>query len=141
MKHQKHQLHGFHTEKRKQRELLKEKLKEESEEVQLVLDNIASALGGYAALTPQQKVLLDLLGMDLVLLCIARGFFLEDPSHILNRRKRAFTPLVGEQLRVSAHLQSVLMALGLERKPQVIESLASIIASRPRPETRTEAQG
>ncbi len=57
---------------------------------------------------------------------------------ILNRRKSKLLPLVGERMRMSEVLARQLQALGLERKPKPVPSLAEYLEQRQR---EREGQG
>jgi hypothetical protein len=59
-----------------------------------------------------------------VLLAVADGWLQEHARKVVNRRKRAFVPLVEQRLRVASHLAGVLAQLGLERRVRELPSLS-----------------
>jgi len=86
---------------------------------------VTQDLGGD--LSAAQKTLLDVAGTDLILLSCADSWLQAHPERILNRRKGSFVPLVAERVRVAAHLQSLLTALGLERRAVPTLTLAQLM--------------
>lgn len=119
---------------------------------------VASDLGGEAELSQQQRTLLDVAAQDVVLLQVADSWLQEHAGSVVNKRRRAFVPLVEQRLRVAAHLAGLLKDLGLERKAKPVPTLAEYLQTRsygstgangspdgaqaqPEPERPTEAQG
>jgi len=99
---------------------------------------VTQDLGGD--LSAAQKTLLDVAGTDLILLSCADSWLQAHPERILNRRKGSFVPLVAERVRVAAHLQIVLTALGLERRAPRTLTLSQILGSGPPKESQVDGE-
>lgn len=95
--------------------------------IKLWTQQVTADLGGD--LSAQQRTLVDIAAVDMALLAVADAWLKENAGQVVNRRKRAFVPLVAERLRVVQHLSDVLVQLGLERKVEP-PSLASHLANR-----------
>jgi hypothetical protein len=87
-------------------------------------------LGGEADLSQAERTLLDVAAQDVVLLAVADGWLRENAAGVVNRRKRAFVPLVEQRLRVATHLADQLKLLGLRRRAKPVPSLREILALR-----------
>lgn len=119
---------------------------------------VAADLGGEAMLSQQQRTLLDVAAQDVVLLQVADSWLREHSGAVINKRRRAFVPLVEQRLRVAAHLAGLLKDLGLDRKAKPVPTLQEYFSKRsngareatgaqdgpggqPSAEAPTEAQG
>jgi hypothetical protein len=91
---------------------------------------VAADLGGAELLSQAQRTLLDVAAQDVVLLSVADAWLREAAHGIINRRRRAFVPLVEQRLRVASHLAGLLETLGLKRVVKDVPSLAEYL-SRP----------
>lgn len=92
--------------------------------------DVAADLGGEAELSRAKLTLLDIAAQDVVLLAVADGWLQEHAREVVNRRKRAFVPLVEQRLRVASHLADVLKQLGLERAQREVPSLRQYLSTR-----------
>lgn len=90
--------------------------------------SVASDLGGEDLLSRAQQTLLDVAAQDVVLLTVADSWLREISSGIINRRKRAFVPLVEQRLRVASHLAGLLETLGLKRVAKEVPTLRELLA-------------
>jgi hypothetical protein len=91
---------------------------------------VAVDLGGEAVLSRAELTLLDIAAQDIVLLSVADSWLRENAAGIINRRRRAFVPLVEQRLKVATHLAGLLETLGLKRAVKDVPSLAQLLASR-----------
>lgn len=97
---------------------------------------VASDLGGQDVLSQAQRTLLDVAAQDVVLLSVADTWLRENASGIINRRRRAFVPLVEQRLRVASHLAGLLETLGLKRVAKPVPSLGEYLSRRSAPPGR-----
>jgi hypothetical protein len=91
---------------------------------------VAEDLGGEAVLSQAQRTLLEAAAVDVVLLNVADTWLRENASSVVNKRKRAFVPLVEQRLRVATHLAGLLETLGLKRVVRDVPRLSEYLASR-----------
>jgi len=101
---------------------------------------IESDLGGEAQLSRAQQTLLDLAARDVVLLMQADAFLLELGPGVVNRRRRAYVPLVAQRQAVASHLAEMLKTLGLRRHAREAPRLAAVMGRTSTPAT-PEDQG
>ena len=103
-------------------------------------DELLAALGGPGNVSPQKTALVDLAARTRALIDHADAFLLGEPS-ILNRRKKAFLPIVAQRQSLCDSLARLLGQLGLERVPRAIKPLAEYIRdhdSRQKPQRDEE---
>jgi hypothetical protein len=81
-------------------------------------------------LSAQERTLLDVAAVDMALLAVADAWLKDNAGAIVNRRRRAFVPLVAERLRVASHLAEVLKLLGVKRRPRPIPSLREYLEAK-----------
>jgi hypothetical protein len=81
-------------------------------------------------LSAQERTLLDVAAVDMVLLAVADAWLRENAAKVVNKRRRAFVSLVEQRLRVATHLADQLRLLGLKRVPKPLPSLSELLARR-----------
>jgi hypothetical protein len=89
---------------------------------------VAEDLGGDVTLSQAQRTLLEAAAVDVVLLGVADAWLRENASSVVNKRKRAFVPLVEQRLRVATHLAGLLETLGLKRVPKPVPTLGELMS-------------
>ena len=101
--------------------------------------DLAADLGGFDALSTQQRALLDEAVKLKLMLDAVDAWVLAQPS-LIDKRKRALLPVVRERLALVGQLQSLLRDLGLERRPKDPLDLTAYMAGKaPTPPTATTA--
>ena len=90
---------------------------------------VEADLGGEETLSRAQRTLLDLAAQDLVLFCLADAWLRQNSNALINRKRRAFAPLVEQQLKVATHLRGLLVDLGLKRVPKDLPSLGDVFGA------------
>lgn len=91
--------------------------------------DVASDLGGEETLSRAQRTLLDLASQDVVLVSLADAWMRENSNALINRKRRAFAPLVEQQLKVATHLRGLLVDLGLRRVPKELPTLGEVFGA------------
>lgn len=92
-------------------------------------EKLLAALGGPENVSPQKAALVEMAARTRALIDHADAYLLAQGS-IINRRKRAFVPLVSQRQTLCDSLARLLSQLGLERVPRHVESLTEYISSR-----------
>ena len=90
---------------------------------------LADDLGGFDALSTQQRALLDEAVKLKLMLDAVDAWVLTQPS-LVNKAKRSLYPIVRERLALVGQLQSLLRDLGLERRPKDPLDLTAYLAGK-----------
>lgn len=92
-------------------------------------NDLLAALGGSENVTPQKMALVDLACRTKALLDHADAYLLTQRS-IINRRKKAFLPIVAQRQTLVGSLSSLLGQIGLERQEKPVKPLSDYINER-----------
>jgi hypothetical protein len=90
-------------------------------------DELITDLGGKAAVSAQQRALIDLATRTKLYLDTLDAWLMEQPSLVVTKR-RAVVPVLRERQQLADALARNLLALGLERKSRPVQSLAEYVA-------------
>jgi hypothetical protein len=91
---------------------------------------VATDLGGEVEMSQAERTLLDVAAQDVVLLTVADSWLREHAESIVNKRKRAFVPLVEQRLRVASHLAELLKTLGLKRRAKPVKTFRELLEAK-----------
>jgi hypothetical protein len=91
--------------------------------------SVIKDLGGEAAISAQQKALLDVLIRTKIMLDSLDAYILSQPS-LVNRRNRSVLPVVRERQSLANSFLEHLAMLGLKRVPKPAPTLAEFVAQR-----------
>jgi hypothetical protein len=81
-------------------------------------------------LSSQERTILDVAAVDMALLAVADAWLKENAGRVVNKRRRAFVPLVEQRLRVASHLAELLKTLGIKRVAKQVPTLGAYLAER-----------
>src|SRR5262249_17392392 len=88
---------------------------------------LVSALGGEADLSPQRRPLIDMAVRAALLLDHVDAWLFEQES-LVNKRTRALLPVLTQRQALADHLARLLDRLGLDRVPRYVQGLHEILA-------------
>lgn len=91
-------------------------------------DALATDLGGDTALSAQQRLVLDMVTMDKMLIDSIETYLLSQKS-VVNRRKKAAYPILLQLAQLKDSMTRRLIALGLERKGKPPVRLHDILSA------------
>src|SRR6266481_4513987 len=100
-------------------------------------EQLIADLGGVDALSAQKLALVNLAATTRALIDHADNWLLTQPS-IINKRRKAFVPIVAQRTALCDSLSRLLAHLGLERQQKPIKSLRQHIAERDREKEASE---
>src|SRR6266481_1001122 len=100
-------------------------------------EQLITDLGGLDALSAQKLALVNLAATTRALIDHADNWLLSQPS-IINKRRKAFVPIVAQRQALCDGLSHLLGQLGLERQQKPIKSLQQHIAERDREKEASE---
>lgn len=100
----------------------------ESRFLRALREKLREALGGDPS--PQQLLIIEMLIRQVAILSVGHTWSQANEGALINKRKKAFAPIVLEMLRISGSIASHLQALGLERKAKPVVTLAEIMKSK-----------
>lgn len=100
-------------------------------------DELIGDLGGDAAISTQQRALVDLVVRTKLMLDSIDAWLLRQPS-LVNARKRALLPVVRERTQLADAIARYLAALGLERRAKPVTPLHEYLAKRAQPPTPSQ---
>lgn len=92
-------------------------------------EDLVSALGGEANLSPQRLRLIDMTVRAALLVDHVDAWLFAQPL-LVNRRSRALVPVLVQRQALAEHLAKLLDRLGLDRVPQKVQDLSEYIAAR-----------
>jgi hypothetical protein len=95
-------------------------------------DDLIGALGGEDAVSPQQRVLVDLAVRTKLYVDAVDAWIVEQPSLVL-ARKRSILPVVRERQALADSLARLLGQLGLERRLKEVPTLRAYLAAKTPP--------
>jgi hypothetical protein len=101
--------------------------------------DLVTDLGGEAALSTQQRALVDVIVRQKLLLESVDAWLLVQPT-LVNSRKRTLLPVVRERQALADSLARYLAQLGLERRAKPVPSLDDYLRQRG-PHTGAESTG
>jgi len=87
-------------------------------------------LGGPAAVTAQQRAVLDVASVTKVLLDSVDRWLLEQEDGLVNRKRRAVYPVVLQRQQLADSLARQMAMLGLERRQRQAPNLAEYVAEK-----------
>ena len=90
-------------------------------------DTLANDLGGESSLSAQQRLVLDMVTMDKMLIDSIEGWLLSQPS-IVNRRKKAAYPILLQLAQLKDSMTRRLSLLGLERRAKPTKTLQDLLS-------------
>ncbi len=123
---------GGYTASRELKELKRRALDGRTTEARLVREielELCSALGGEDEVSPQRRMLIQRAAILQLQLSALDSFVLTMPS-LVHRKRRALHPVVREAAALAQTLTSLLQAIGLDRKPRPVDSLADYTRRR-----------
>lgn len=88
--------------------------------------SLAEDLGGESAISTQQRLILDLVATDKMLIDSIQGWLMEQPS-LVNRRKKSAYPILLQLASLKDGMARRLQMLGLERRSKPIKSLQDLL--------------
>ncbi len=91
-------------------------------------EQLIADLGGVDALSAQKLALVNLAATTRALIDHADNWLLTQPS-IINKRRKAFVPIVAQRTALCDSLSRLLAHLGLQRVPKAIPSLQDYLRS------------
>jgi hypothetical protein len=100
-------------------------------------DELIGDLGGDAAISTQQRALVDLAVRTKLMLDSIDAWLLKQPS-LVNVRRRALWPVVRERTQLADAIARYLAALGLERRAKPVTPLHEYLANRAQPPSQTQ---
>ena len=92
-------------------------------------DALVTQLGGPEEITPSQSALVDLVVSAAMQLDSVDAFLLTLPS-LVDKRNRRCWQVVRDRAALSAHLHSLLVTLGLRRRPKRVQALTDYVSER-----------
>ena len=92
-------------------------------------DELLSALGGEAEVSPQRRKLVELAARASLMLDHVDAWLLGRES-LINARSRTLLPVVVQRQALAEHLAKLLDRLGLDRAPKPVPSLDAYIVGR-----------
>src|SRR5260370_28629114 len=95
-------------------------------EVMAFQRELASALGGDTALSPQRRKLVDMAARAALFLDHLDGWLTEQKS-LVNHRTRSVLPALVQRQSIADHLARLLDKLGLDRVPQRVQTLDEVV--------------
>lgn len=101
-------------------------------------DELVADLGGDAAISTQQRALVDLAVRTKLMLDSVDAWLLKQPS-LVNARKRSLLPVVRERTQLADAVARYLSALGLERRAKPVTPLHEYLANRAQTPSRTHS--
>jgi hypothetical protein len=92
-------------------------------------DNLHDALGGFAACSPQQLLIVDAIVRTAMLLNVADGFLAKIGDKVVNQKYKRMAPIVSQRMQLSDAIVKYLVNLGLERIPKPVPRALDYAAS------------
>ena len=99
---------------------------------------LIESLGGNEAVSVQERVIIDAATTTKLMLDSLDAWVLSQPS-LVNHRKRAVWPVVGQRQALSDALVRYMTQLGLARRAKPVATLADLLAGRTSPPNSTES--
>ena len=94
---------------------------------------LIESLGGNEAVSVQERVIIDAATSTKLMLDSLDAWVLSQPS-LVNHRKRAVWPVVGQRQALSDALVRYMTQLGLSKRSRPTQTLAELLSKRPEPE-------
>ena len=101
-------------------------------------EELLTAFGGEAEISPQRLTLIDLLVRTRLYLDHCDGFILSQKT-LVKKRSKTLIPIVLQRQQLADSLQKTLVTLGLDRLPKPTPSLAEVLRRREVGETALTA--
>lgn len=94
-------------------------------------EEVVEALGGSAAISPQQERLIELAAVELLLVRHVDAYLLEQETLLVGRGKqKRLLPVLTDRGRHASFFASLMKDLGLERRAKPVESLDEYVARK-----------
>ena len=94
---------------------------------------LIESLGGNEAVSVQERVIIDAATSTKLMLDSLDAWVLSQPS-LVNHRKRAVWPVVGQRQALSDALVRYMTLLGMSKRSRPTQTLSELLSKRPEPE-------